>query len=249
MENSCLIADDAELAAQLAAAAGRILLATRDCRLVQGKALGKAGDAAANAFLMEALAQQRPDDGILSEESKDTPLRLTKDRVWIIDPVDGTREYGQERADWAVHIGLSIGGKPVLGAVALPGPGLVFRSDKPQPVPPRRRPCACWSAARARRPRLWRSRKLWAPIWWPWARPGPRPWPWCAARRTSTSIPAVSTSGTIAPRCRGAGAWAACFADGWFGAGVQHAQPVAARPADLPQGACGAGFAGSSGAG
>jgi 3'(2'), 5'-bisphosphate nucleotidase len=136
MEHASLIPDDAELAAQLAAAAGRILIATRDCRLVHGKALGKAGDAAANAFLMAALAQQRPDDGILSEESKDTPERLTKERVWIIDPVDGTSEYGQERADWAVHIGLSVGGKPALGAVALPGPGLVFRSDKPQPVPP-----------------------------------------------------------------------------------------------------------------
>ena len=66
----------------------------------------------------------------------DDPARLAKERVWIVDPVDGTREYGEERTDWAVHVGLSIGGRPEVGAVALPGLGLVLRTDRPAPVPP-----------------------------------------------------------------------------------------------------------------
>ena len=126
---------DAELAAQLARAAGRILLEVRQSGLIEGKALGKAGDETANQFLVHALRQQRPDDGLLSEESKDTKDRLEKDRVWIIDPVDGTREYGECRADWAVHVGLAIGGKPVTGAVALPGLDAVLRTDKPDLMP------------------------------------------------------------------------------------------------------------------
>ena len=137
-----IIADDTELAAQLAAAAGAILLAVRNSALVGGKALGLAGDHTANTFLVAALTHQRPDDGLLSEESKDTPERLAKDRVWIIDPVDGTREYGDcsspdgPRCDWAVHVALTIGGKPVLGAVGLPGLGKVIRSDRVCPPPP-----------------------------------------------------------------------------------------------------------------
>lgn len=126
---------DAELAAQLADHAGRILLAVRDSGLIAAKALGKAGDQTANQFLIAAIAEQRPDDGLLSEESKDTPERLEKSRVWIIDPVDGTREYGEERTDWAVHVALSIDGKPEIGAVALPGLNEVLRSDQPRALP------------------------------------------------------------------------------------------------------------------
>jgi 3'(2'), 5'-bisphosphate nucleotidase len=127
---------DAELAAHLADVAGQILLTVRGAGVIAGKALGDAGDATANQFLMAALRDQRPDDGLLSEESKDTPERLTKSRVWIIDPVDGTREYGEERTDWAVHIALSVDGVASVGAVALPGLGLVLRTDQPQKVPP-----------------------------------------------------------------------------------------------------------------
>ncbi len=134
-EQSAIIADDAELAARLAAAAGRILLLVRDSGLVSAKALGKAGDQTANQFLIHALAQQRPDDGMLSEESKDTPERLSKSRVWIIDPVDGTREYGEERTDWAVHVALAVDGVATIGAVALPGLDLVLRTDQPAPLP------------------------------------------------------------------------------------------------------------------
>ncbi|MBC2666629.1 3'(2'),5'-bisphosphate nucleotidase CysQ [Novosphingobium flavum] len=126
---------DGELAAHLAAVTGRLLLDVRAAGVLTGKALGKAGDATANQFLVHALRGQRPDDGLLSEESKDTPERLSKSRVWIVDPVDGTREYGEERADWAVHVGLAVDGVPVLGAVALPGAGAVLRSDRPIEVP------------------------------------------------------------------------------------------------------------------
>ena len=128
---------DAELAAHLAACAGRILIEVRRSGMFEGKALGKAGDQVANQFLVHALRQARPDDGLLSEESKDTEERLAKSRVWIVDPVDGTREYGEERSDWAVHVGLAIDGVPEVGAVALPGldDGIVLRTDRPQPVP------------------------------------------------------------------------------------------------------------------
>ena len=127
---------DAELAAQLAREAGQRLLALRDSSPCVGKSLGDAGDAAANAYLCSALREARPDDGLLSEESRDTPERLSKSRVWIIDPVDGTREYSEARADWAVHVGLAVDGAAVTGAVALPALGVVLRSDEPAPVPP-----------------------------------------------------------------------------------------------------------------
>lgn len=127
--------NDAELAAHLAEAAGRILLDVRASGLLSLQALGKAGDATANQFLVHALREHRPEDGLLSEEEKDNPDRLAKNRVWIVDPVDGTREYGEERADWAVHVALAINGVPSVGAVALPGLDLVLRSDRPMPLP------------------------------------------------------------------------------------------------------------------
>ena len=129
--------NDADLAADLALEAGRILLEVRASGQFEGKELGKAGDAAANRFLVDALRAARPADGLLSEEEKDDAARLGIERVWIIDPVDGTREYGEARSDWAVHVGLAVGGNATLGAVALPGldGGTVFRSDQPHPLP------------------------------------------------------------------------------------------------------------------
>lgn len=126
---------DAELAAHLAHIAGRLLLEVRDSGLITGKELGDAGDKTANQFLVAALRQQRPDDGLLSEEEKDSPERLNKSRVWIVDPVDGTREYGEARSDWAVHVGLAIDGKPEIGAVGLPGLGVILRTDTPAALP------------------------------------------------------------------------------------------------------------------
>ncbi len=129
---------DAELAAHLAAIAGQILVQVRDSRMFEGKALGKAGDATANQFLCHALRFARPEDGLLSEEEKDDTARCDMRRVWIVDPVDGTREYGEERSDWAVHVGLAIDGVATTGAVALPGldGGVVLRTDQPVPLPP-----------------------------------------------------------------------------------------------------------------
>ncbi|TVV71675.1 3'(2'),5'-bisphosphate nucleotidase CysQ [Sphingomonas solaris] len=130
------MAEDAALAAHLADIAGRLLLTVREAGLFGAKALGKAGDQTANQFLVHALREQRPDDGLLSEEEKDGPARLDKRRVWIVDPVDGTREYGEARDDWAVHVGLAIDGVATVGAVALPGLGVVLRTDRPVAVPP-----------------------------------------------------------------------------------------------------------------
>jgi 3'(2'), 5'-bisphosphate nucleotidase len=127
--------NDADLAAHLAEVAGKLLLEVRASNLFSEKPLGKAGDATANQFLVHAIRENRPDDGLISEEMKDDGERLNRKRVWIIDPVDGTREYGEYRADWAVHIALTIGGVPEIGAVALPGAGIVLRSDKVSPLP------------------------------------------------------------------------------------------------------------------
>ena len=127
---------DAALAAHLAEVAGALLLTVRDSAALTEQALAKAGDAIANRFLVEALRAQRGADGLLSEEEKDCPIRLDRSRVWIVDPVDGTREYAERRADWAVHVGLAIDGVPTTGAVALPAAGVVLRSDAPVPVPP-----------------------------------------------------------------------------------------------------------------
>lgn len=129
---------DAALAAHLAEVAGRILIEVRESGVFSAKALGKAGDQTANQFLCHALRAMRGEDGLLSEEEKDNEDRLAQSRVWIVDPVDGTREYGEARADWAVHVGLAIDGAPVIGAVALPGyeGGVVLRTDEPRAVPP-----------------------------------------------------------------------------------------------------------------
>lgn len=122
---------DAELAGYLAQQAGRLLIELRSASELSGKALGLAGDRAANAWLIDAIRSHRPADGLLSEEEQDNTLRLTQSRVWIIDPVDGTREYGESRSDWAVHVGLAINGAPAIGAVALPDLDLVLRTDQP----------------------------------------------------------------------------------------------------------------------
>lgn len=127
---------DAELAVHLAEVAGRLLIEVRAAGMFSPKALGKAGDQTANQFLVHAIREQRPDDGLLSEEEKDNFERLAHSRVWIIDPVDGTREYGEERTDWAVHVGLAIDGVATVGAVGLPGLGKVLRTDAPLAVPP-----------------------------------------------------------------------------------------------------------------
>jgi 3'(2'), 5'-bisphosphate nucleotidase len=126
--------DDASLARRVAQVAGDLLVTLQRSDLFDGKALGRAGDRVANAFIMEALAVARPDDAILSEEEAADSKRLAQSRVWIVDPLDGTREFGERRTDWAVHIALAIDGIATLGAVALPGFPMVFATDPPPQV-------------------------------------------------------------------------------------------------------------------
>jgi 3'(2'), 5'-bisphosphate nucleotidase len=126
---------DADLAHAIAAAAGRVLLEIQKSGLFEGKALGKAGDRVANAFIMEALRKHRADDAILSEEEANDPARLSARRVWVVDPLDGTREYGAARTDWAVHVALAVDGCAVLGAVALPALGLTLSSAQEFSLP------------------------------------------------------------------------------------------------------------------
>ncbi len=114
------LADDTALARAIAEQAGEILLLLQRSGLFAGEALGRAGDRVANAFIMEALRAQRPDDAILSEEERGDRSRLAASRLWIVDPLDGTREYGEGRDDWAVHVGLAIDGAAAIGAVFLP---------------------------------------------------------------------------------------------------------------------------------
>ncbi|WP_298285108.1 3'(2'),5'-bisphosphate nucleotidase CysQ [Acidocella sp.] len=125
---------DLELAEAIARQAGELLLGLRAGGLFEGKSLGRAGDRVANGFILEALRTHRPEDAVLSEEEKDNPARLAAGRVWVVDPLDGTREYGEGRADWAVHVGLSVDGEPALGAVALPGLGEVLGA-RPRALP------------------------------------------------------------------------------------------------------------------
>ncbi|GAA3521713.1 3'(2'),5'-bisphosphate nucleotidase CysQ [Aeromicrobium panaciterrae] len=119
---------DSELASRLAALAGALLLDLQRTSSLTGKELGKAGDARSNELLLTLLAAERPDDAVLSEESVDSPARLSADRVWIIDPVDGTREYGMAgRTDWAVHVALWERGSGITSAaVAQPALSTVY---------------------------------------------------------------------------------------------------------------------------
>ena len=146
--------DDHELAHYLAEETGKRLLAVRERLYNDGASTWLAkdvGDAAAQRFLDEAFAEHRPNDAILSEEAADDSNRLTADRVWIIDPLDGTNEYSEEgRGDWAIHVALWEDGELTAGAVALPVLGITLSTDPAtKPVLP---------APLARKPRLITSR-------------------------------------------------------------------------------------------
>ena len=134
-------ADDHLLAGWLAETAGRRLLEVRGEGL-EGRELKDAGDLAAHDLLMSLLAEHRPGDAVLSEEGKDDKVRLERDRVWIVDPLDGTREFSEEgRTDWAVHVALwsSDSGHPshlAAGAVAMPARHRTIATDYPPAYPP-----------------------------------------------------------------------------------------------------------------
>jgi 3'(2'), 5'-bisphosphate nucleotidase len=130
------------LARDLAERAGQLLL---DLRVRGGDPdlLRKAGDRLSHEFLVAELAARRPGDAVLSEEGVDDQARLAADRVWIVDPLDGTREFGEQgRTDWAVHVALwerdarGVTGGLTAGAVALPAQGQVLTSmTAPDPRP------------------------------------------------------------------------------------------------------------------
>jgi 3'(2'), 5'-bisphosphate nucleotidase len=132
---------DSELARLLADRAGAALLEVRS-GTSEGRELKDAGDRRAQQVLAALLAEFRPDDAVLSEEALDSPARLSADRVWIIDPLDGTREFSERpRRDWAVHVALwqrtsATTGDLVEGAVALPAEQTTFATDRPPVLPP-----------------------------------------------------------------------------------------------------------------
>lgn len=117
---------DLAFAVMAAREAGQRAITLRELDRWEGKTLGDICDQACDGYLHGLLVGRYPDDGILSEETVDTPERLGKSRVWIVDPLDGTKEYAQLREDWAVHVALAVDGQCVLGAVALPSKGQLF---------------------------------------------------------------------------------------------------------------------------
>lgn len=131
---------DHALATELATAAGELLVDLRVRRTtegVTGSMLKDEGDRASHEYLMERFAERlAAGDAVLSEEGRDDPRRLEVDRVWIVDPLDGTREFGEPpRTDWAVHVALTVDGVPAAGAVALPALGITLGTSPAPPMP------------------------------------------------------------------------------------------------------------------
>jgi 3'(2'), 5'-bisphosphate nucleotidase len=134
--------NDAALARSIAAEAGDLLRSIRAASQ-PGRALGDRGDREANALILARLATERPGEFVLSEESLDDQRRCAASRVWIVDPLDGTRDYAEGLDDWAVHVGLAIDGRPAEGAVAIPMLGRVYCTEhcraETEPLPARPR--------------------------------------------------------------------------------------------------------------
>ena len=140
--------DDHALARDLAGQAGRLLVSLRSRLVAEGATAGdlkSEGDRQSHEYLLDRLSSARPADAVLSEEGsggaagtgRQGTARLEADRVWIIDPLDGTREYGEPpRGDWAVHVALVSDGRPVAGAVALPASRQVLGTIPAAPLPP-----------------------------------------------------------------------------------------------------------------
>jgi 3'(2'), 5'-bisphosphate nucleotidase len=149
-----IAADDHVLASWAASLAGEALVELRTQGL-QGRALKDAGDKTAHDLLMGVLTEHRPADAILSEEGADDPRRLSAERVWIVDPLDGTREFSEPpREDWAVHVALWERGDLVAGAVALPALGETFSTGRPPAVAPSTAQRPRIAVSRSRPPRF-----------------------------------------------------------------------------------------------
>ena len=131
--------DDHLEAERIATAAGELLLAIRGEMTASGadsRTMKDEGDRRSHMFIMEELRRVRPDDAILSEEGEDDLARLDAERTWIVDPVDGTREFSEPpRTDWAVHVAMVVDGQPVVGAVALPALGITLSTANPTRMP------------------------------------------------------------------------------------------------------------------
>lgn len=134
IEDMSAYVDDDILTLRLAQGTGEILKGVRNVGLLRGRVLGDAGDALSQEWIARVLQQHRPDDAVLSEEAADNRDRLDNSRVWIIDPLDGTREFAGGRQDWAVHIALIENGTPVHAAVGLPDLGQVFHTGEAKAV-------------------------------------------------------------------------------------------------------------------
>ncbi|WP_017627074.1 3'(2'),5'-bisphosphate nucleotidase CysQ [Nocardiopsis chromatogenes] len=134
------IRNDHEVARDLAGEAGQQLLKLRARHgFEEPDVLRTLGDRTSHEFLFSALGRLRPSDAVLSEEGVDDPARLSARRVWIIDPLDGTREFAEAgRTDWAVHVALWENGRLVAGAVALPAQGSTLSTADPPWLPEER---------------------------------------------------------------------------------------------------------------
>jgi 3'(2'), 5'-bisphosphate nucleotidase len=134
--------DHAE-AARIATLAGQLLVEVRERMVAEGTTTGMlkyAGDRSAHELIVKELAARFPDDAVLSEEGLDHHDRLHAARTWIVDPLDGTREFSEyPRSDWAVHVALVVDHRPVAGAVALPALGRTLGTGEP-PIVPTRKP-------------------------------------------------------------------------------------------------------------
>ena len=138
--NMSAVGADHALAARVATQAGNLLLDLRaglGSRSFSADEIRKEGDRRSHEFIVQLLTAMRPDDAVLSEEGALDPARLRAARVWIVDPLDGTREFGElGRTDWAVHVALVIDGAPAAGAVSIPGRHLTLTTDPAPASPP-----------------------------------------------------------------------------------------------------------------
>jgi 3'(2'), 5'-bisphosphate nucleotidase len=147
--------DDHQLSREVAVAAGRMLLDLRAKSAHGGPALGALGDRQAHRLIVDRLTAARPDDAVLSEEGPDDPARLDARRVWIVDPLDGTREFSESRrADWAVHVALWEDGDLRAGTVAMPARDATYSTAEPPRLPSPRDGALRIAVSRTRAPRL-----------------------------------------------------------------------------------------------
>jgi 3'(2'), 5'-bisphosphate nucleotidase len=156
---SAAVLSDHDVAREVAVAAGEMLVELRERMRGESVDVVRArGDLDSHRLIVELLAELRPADAVLSEEGVDDRARLQARRVWIVDPLDGTREFGEaERSDWAVHVALWCDGELAAGAVAMPACGDVFATAEPPPAPPARDGALRIAVSRTRPPQVARD--------------------------------------------------------------------------------------------